>query len=198
VRVRLTFRCRGRRGRVPPGHDRSPCGPAAGAGGKHAWCGSAVMRSTVVAVGAMVAFGGWSAGCKACPGGMPVGGAFGGPVGVEVGGVLSETRGSGRDGSGSGGVGSGCRRRTVRSIGIPGPDGSLVRRGRARLSTPSIQQTEAAGRACGSRRCSPLAVGPVCGGFRALLFPSWRVRGVLLNKNNILVIYTGFECEDCR
>jgi hypothetical protein len=171
VRVRFTFRRRGRRGLVPPGHGPSPCGSAVciggAAGGKHAWCGSAVMPATVVAVGVVVVPGGWSAGCRLCWGGLPVGGASGGPVGVEIGGVLSSgewllsgTRGGG---SGSGGVGSRCRLRTVRSIGVPGPRDSLVNRGRARLSDPSIQQMEAAGRAYGSRGFSPLAVGPVRG-----------------------------------
>jgi hypothetical protein len=194
VRVRFTFRCRGRRGRVPPGHGRSPCGSAVCAGGKHAWCGSAVMPSTVVAVGVVVVPGGWSAGCRVCSGGLPVGGAFGRPVGVETGGVLlpgewlpSGTRGSGSDGGGSGGVGSCCRRRTVRSIGVPCPRDSPVDRGRACLSDSSIQQMVAAGRVCGRRGFSPLAAGPVCGfrtslGFRVLLFPSWRVRGVFLSR----------------
>jgi hypothetical protein len=111
VRVRFTFRRRGRRGGVPPGHGRPPCGSAVcvggAAGGRHA---------TAVAVGVVVVPGGWSAGCRVCSGGLPVGGASGGPVGVEIGGVLSSgewllsrTRGSG-SGSGSGGVGSRCRR----------------------------------------------------------------------------------------
>jgi hypothetical protein len=83
------------------------------------------MPATVVTVEEVVVPGGWSAGCRVCSGGLPVGGASGGPVGVEIGGVLSSgewrlsgTRGGG---SGSGGVGSRCRLRTVRSIGDPGP-----------------------------------------------------------------------------
>jgi hypothetical protein len=173
VPVRFTFRCWGRRGRVPPGHGRSPCGSAV--------CGRSGGRETR---------------CRVCSGGLPVGGASGGPVGVEIGGVLSPgewllsgTRGGGSDGSG--GVGSRCRLRTVRSIGVPGPRDSPVSRGRACLSDPSVQQMEAAGRVCGSRGFSPLAVGPVCEGvggfrtslgFRVLLFPSWGVCGVLLNR----------------
>jgi hypothetical protein len=140
--------------------------------------------------------GGRETRCRVCSGGLPVGGASGGPVGVEIGGVLSPgewllsgTRGGGSDGSG--GVGSRCRLRTVRSIGVPGPRDSPVSRGRACLSDPSVQQMEAAGRVCGSRGFSPLAVGPVCEGvggfrtslgFRVLLFPSWGVCGVLLNR----------------
>jgi hypothetical protein len=198
----FTFRCRGRRGRVPPGHGRSPCGSAVcvggAAGGRHAWCGSAVMPATVVAVGVVVVPVVWTAGCRVCSGGLPVGGAFGGPVGVEIGGVLSPgewllsgTQDGGSGGSGSGGVGSRCRRRTVRSIGVPGPRDSPVSRGRGRWSDPSIRQMEAVGRVCGSRGFSPRAVGPVCGGvggfrtslgFRVLLFPSCGVCGALLNR----------------
>jgi hypothetical protein len=156
VRVRFTFRRRGRRGGVPPGHGRSPCGSAVCVGGaageRHAWRGSAVMPATVVAVGVVVVPGRWSAGCRVCSGGLPVlpvGGASGGPVGVEIGGVLSSgewllsgTRGSGSGGSGD--VGSRCRLRSVRSIGVPGPRDTPVSRGSARLSDPSVQQMEAA------------------------------------------------------
>jgi hypothetical protein len=157
------------------------------------------MPATVVAVGVVVVPGGWSAGCRVCSGGLPVlpvGGASGGPVGVEIGGVLSSgewllsgTRGSGSGGSGD--VGSRCRLRTVRSIGVPGHRDTPVSRGSARLSDPSVQQMEAAGRVCGSRGFSPLAVGPVRGraggfrtslGFRVLLFPFWGVYGALLNR----------------
>jgi hypothetical protein len=90
VRVRFTFRCRGRRGSVPSGPGRSPCGSAVcvggAAGGRHAWCGSAVMPSTVVAVGVVVVPGGRPAGCRVCLGGLLVGGAFGRPIGVGIGG----------------------------------------------------------------------------------------------------------------
>jgi hypothetical protein len=86
------------------------------------------------------------------------------------------------------------------SSGVPGPRGSPVSGGRARLSGLSIQQIGAAGRVCGSEEVSPLAVGPTGVGFgrggadvlrtslevRVPVLPSRGLRGARRNRFRIL------------